>query len=125
MKYFLKLVILALLSGLLIACSTPPESPEAVVEEVAPPTIAAEVEEAEPEVEPEAEMAEEEVVEEMEEPEPEAAEEVMEESPVTATDGPTHEAAITVEDALVERPYDQAKGADDPLLTIIEYGDFQ
>ena len=36
----------------------------------------------------------------------------------------THEAA-SIEEALIERAYDQAKGADEPLMTIIEYGDFQ
>ena len=33
--------------------------------------------------------------------------------------------ATTVEEALIERANDQVIGAEDPLLTIIEYGDFQ
>lgn len=33
--------------------------------------------------------------------------------------------AVVFEDAIVERSFDKVKGTDDPLITIIEYGDFQ
>lgn len=132
MKLFFKLAGLTLLLGLLFACSSPPPDGgassgpiEVAVEPAAAEVVEVEESVVEPEEvateveEPTAEMAEEEAEEEMEE--------VVEEEPaaVTATDGPTHVAAVTVEEALIERDYDQVKGADEPLMTIIEYGDFQ
>ncbi len=124
MKLAIKLMGLLALMGLLIACGgAPPEqeaaiSEETVAEEV--PTRVVETEE-EPTEAPaeEVEVAEEAMDEEAEEMEAEESEAMM------AVDGPSHEPSVTVEQALEERPYDQIKGGDDPLLTIIEYGDFQ
>lgn len=135
MKRFYRLAWLTLLMGLLFACSSPPTGDSVVeeVEEAAQPAVV-EVEPtaveptdepptAEPTEEMEAEMEVEE--EEMAAEEPAAADEEEAEPVITAVDGPTHIPAATIEEALAERPYDQAKGADVPLMTIIEYGDFQ
>ena len=128
--------------GLFIACSSPPVDTlvEQVSNEPAVAEQADEAESAEAEVEeadvaePAEEMVEEESEEEMEADAEEMADEETDEtemsmseseSVVTAVDGPTHTPAATIEEAIVERAYDQAKGADQPLMTIIEYGDFQ
>ncbi len=126
MKNLFRSTGLLMLLGLLIACGgTPPEqAAPAAEQEVAEdvPTRVIEVEEEATEVpaeEPEAAEAEVEAVEAVETDAEEMTEAVM------AVDGPTHQPAETVEEALQERPYDQIKGGEDPLLTIIEYGDFQ
>ena len=150
MKRFFRLAWLTLLMGLFIACSSPPASSPVVeeIEEAAEPAVveAEQTANDEAEAEPveeavsaettEEEVSEDEAEEEMEEAaeeessdegEENESEESMEEaeSVVTAVDGPTHTPAATIEEALVERAYDQVKGADEPLMTIIEYGDFQ
>lgn len=123
MKLAIRLMGLLAVMGLLIACGgAPPEqeaapAEEAVAEEV--PTRVVETEEEPTEAPAEEAMEEEAMDEEAVEMEAEESEAVM------AVDGPTHEPSVTVEQALEERPYDQIKGGDDPLLTIIEYGDFQ
>lgn len=133
MKQLMRIVWLTLLTGLLIACSSPAPRTSTVdeAEEVADVEPAA-VETAEEPVDPEpteADAEKEEV-----DAEPTAAEEPVATEPAEETDtedeseqvdSPTHTPAATVEDALVEQPYDHVKGADEPLLTIIEYGDFQ
>ena len=126
MKKILKLAWLTPILVLLMACtSTPTAEPEtAEVEEAAPTQVVESQESEQPTEEPEPTATEE--IEEMEEVMEEVAEEEQEaDSAPAAVDGPTHEPATTVLEALSERPYDQAKGADEPLLTIIEYGDFQ
>lgn len=118
MKQIFKWAGLFLLAAALISCGSPASEPVEEVQDEVPTRVVeaeeAEVEEvAEEEPEPEEEMA---MDEEME---------VEEASMVEAVDGPTHEPATTVEQAIQERSYDQAKGGEEPLLTIIEYGDFQ
>jgi len=124
MKLVIRLMGLLALMGLLIACGgVPPEQETAPAEEVAAeevPTRVVETEEEPTEIPvEEADEAEEVIEEEAEEMEADESEAMM------AVDGPTHEPSVTVEQALEERPYDQIKGGEDPLLTIIEYGDFQ
>lgn len=120
-------------SLLLLGCSAP-ESP---AEPPAEPTeeVAAEIEqEAEEEdmaatelPDPTADEAEmdEEAEEMMEESETDADEAAADSSSVTVDTGDAPFPAVTIEDALIERPTDHIIGADDPLITIIEYGDFQ
>lgn len=125
MKQFFRLAWLILSIGLLIACGNVP--PEGVVTDVeqevvdAAENVVVEAEESQPE--PTAEAKVETTIEIVESEEVEAEEE--EPAVVAAADGPTHIPATTIEQALVERAYDQAKGADSPILTVIEYGDFQ
>ena len=128
MKHFWKIVLSLALFGLLAACTSPPEQPADTEPDVAEvePTEEVEVVEAEPtatEVVEPTDEPEEEVVEEVEEAD--EAEVMEEEEPTMAVDGPQHTAALTVADASVERAYDHAKGASEPVVTIIEYGDFQ
>ena len=52
-------------------------------------------------------------------------EEAEEETAVTAVDGPVYEPASTIPDAAVLRDTDHTKGAEEPVIAIIEYGDFQ
>lgn len=126
MKILFRSTGLLMLLGLLMACGgAPPEqaapaADQEVAEEVPTRVIETEEEPTEaPAEEPEVVEAEDEAVEMAEEMAEDESEAVM------AVDGPTHQPAVTVEEALEERPYDQIKGGDDPLLTIIEYGDFQ
>ena len=57
---------------------------------------------------------------------PDVADEAVtsEEAPASADDV-DFEIATTAEAAGVARPRDWTKGTDDPLVTVIEYGDFQ
>ena len=138
-KHFLNIVLSLMLLGLLVACGNqPPETAdsgpdEAEVEEIeeaeeVEPTAEVEVEPdptpTETASEPTEETTENEVVEEVDE-EADDSDESMGDSTAMAADGPTHEAALTVAEAAIERPYDHAKGSDTPVVTIIEYGDFQ
>ena len=123
MKQNIRWAVLLFLSTMLFSCASPAtETVEVVQEEAA--TRIVEVETAVDESADEmVEEPETEVEEEMEEA---AADEVVvEDAMVQAVDGPTYEPAVTVEQAILERSLDQAKGGEDPLLTIIEYGDFQ
>lgn len=117
MKYYLKIVWLVPILVVLMACSSDPaaESETAVVGEAEPTQIVENDEPEEPTEEPAPTATDEVVAETEEEADPAPA----------AVDGPAYEPATTVLQALDERPSDQAKGADEPLLTIIEYGDFQ
>ncbi|MFK7800728.1 MAG: hypothetical protein AB8G95_03760 [Anaerolineae bacterium] len=138
MKQFYRLAWLTLVIGLLAACSSPPPNGSGDVDE-ASEAASVEVEQSVPEpteppaeVETEVPVAEEEEEEEEEaedEGEPVADDTEMAEADmaeeVAVVDGPTHVPATNVQEALVEKPYDQVKGAEEPILTVIEYGDFQ
>lgn len=136
MKQFYRLAWLTLVIGLLAACSSPPPNGSGDVDE-ASEAASVEVEQSVPEpteppaeVETEVPVAEEEEEEEAEdEGEPVADDTEMAEADmaeeVAVVDGPTHVPATNVQEALVEKPYDQVKGAEEPILTVIEYGDFQ
>ncbi len=52
-------------------------------------------------------------------------EESEEDTAVTVVDGPTYEPSTTIPEAAELKATDHTKGAEDPIITIIEYGDFQ
>ncbi|MEM7799226.1 MAG: hypothetical protein AAF633_08560 [Chloroflexota bacterium] len=130
----------------LAACGSPTaETPVADVEE-AEAVVESEAEspadsaQAEPDaeeavaVESESTDASEEMIEEEEDEieEEMIEEEVDAEEVASASDGENESVfsapnfpAVLFEDALAEREFDKVKGGDDPLITIIEYGDFQ
>jgi len=135
MKQFYRLALLTLVFGLFAACSSPPPPESGAVEEIEEVVdVSGVVAVDEEQSAPDPTVAPTEVVEATEEPVEETAEEaevIVEEperepeEPVSEVDGPTHTPATSIEEALVEKAYDQAKGAEDPILTVIEYGDFQ
>ena len=102
-----RIVLLLVIGVLLAACSTPttPVTAVTVPEEPAKPVTAV------PEEEPAAET----------ETEPEV-ESVAAPAEVGAIPGFP---AVNVQEASIVRDRDWTKGTDDPLVTIIEYGDFQ
>lgn len=59
------------------------------------------------------------------EEESEESEESEEDTAVTAVDGPTYEPSTTIPEAAELKATDHSKGAEDPIIAIIEYGDFQ
>ena len=124
----LKWLWIPLLAMAFVACGVPPE---ASTEDVSNSTSGAidlnESEAADSDVEEAAEAVEETA----EEPEPATVEsepeEVVEEPAETAsaTAGDDVFPAVDPQDALVERSFDHAKGSEEPVVTVIEYGDFQ
>ena len=124
------------LSLLLLGCAAP-ESPaevpadsaEEVVSEIEQIEQEAQEEEAPATELPDPTAAEAEMEDEAEEAMADSADDAVEEdaesNSVSVDTGDAVFPAVTIEDALIERPTDHVIGADDPLITIIEYGDFQ
>ncbi len=52
-------------------------------------------------------------------------EEVAADTAVSPIDGPTYQPASDIATAAILRDSDQTKGATEPIIAIIEYGDFQ
>ena len=129
----MKKILAWLLLGLLVltACGAPQPSDDSedisaiLTESEEDP----EVEESEAEEEPTAVAEEAPAVVEEEEAEPEEpAAEAQEESETVAEEPPAASVnfpATTAEEANIVREVDYFKGAEEPLVTIIEYGDFQ
>ncbi|MCP4363049.1 MAG: hypothetical protein GY796_34020 [Chloroflexi bacterium] len=117
MKKFLFILFL-----LLAACGQATTEQAAEIENV-PPTVVDMAEESTPSeavaVEPTNTSVPEPTEETDSQPEPES------ESEPEVTDRPQYPTAATIDEAAAVRDTDWVIGAEDPLVTIIEYGDFQ